>query len=99
MSLRRYLLSALALFVFIFMYEMLVHGFILMGVYEATADVWRDFTKMEANMPLAMGFQLALSAWTAFVFALQTLQIHRGCFSACIASTRAATTKVVAAIT
>lgn len=68
MNFPRYLLSAVALFVFIFTYEMLVHGFMLAGIYEATADVWRDFAEMEANMPLAMCFQLSLSAWTAFVF-------------------------------
>lgn len=68
MNFRRYLLSAFALFVFIFLYEMLVHGFILMGMYEATANVWRSFDEMRANMPLSMLFQLALAAWTAFAF-------------------------------
>lgn len=68
MNFRKYLWSSFALFAFIFLYEMLVHGFILMGMYEATVNVWRDFAEMEASMPLAMCFQLALSAWTAFVF-------------------------------
>lgn len=68
MNFRRYLLSTFALFVFIFLYEMLIHGFVLMGIYEATATVWRDFAEMQARMPLAMCFQLALSAWAAFVF-------------------------------
>lgn len=68
MNFPRYLLSTVALFVFIFAYELLVHGFMLDGIYKATADVWRDFAEMEANMPLAMCFQLALSAWSAFVF-------------------------------
>jgi hypothetical protein len=68
MNFQRYLLAALALFVFIFLYEMLVHGFLLLGMYHATASVWRNFAEMEANMPLAMCFQLALSAWTAFAF-------------------------------
>lgn len=68
MSFRKYLVSTFALFVFIFLYEMLVHGFILMGMYEATANVWRDFAEMESNMPFAICCQFALSAWTAFVF-------------------------------
>ena len=68
MNFRRYLLSAFALFAFIFLYELVVHGFVLMGMYEATADVWRDFAEMQANMPVAMCFQFALSAWTAFAF-------------------------------
>lgn len=68
MNFRKYLLSTFCLFVFIFFYEMLVHGFILSGMYEATANVWRDFAEMEANILLAICFQLALSAWTAFAF-------------------------------
>ncbi len=69
MNFPRYLASTFALFIFIVLYEMLVHDFLLIGIYEATASVWRDFAEMEANMPLALCFQLALSAWTAFVFA------------------------------
>lgn len=68
MNFRRYLLSTLALFAFIFMYEMLIHGFILLRMYEATANVWRNFAEMESNLPLAMCFQIMLSVWTAFVF-------------------------------
>lgn len=68
MNLQRYLLSTVAMFVFVFLYEIWVHGFVFIGMYEATAQVWRDFSVMEANMPLAMGFQLVLSAWTAFIF-------------------------------
>ena len=68
MNFQRYLLSTFALFAFIFFYELLVHGFVLLGMYEATTNIWRDFAEMEANMPLAMSFQFALSAWTAFAF-------------------------------
>jgi hypothetical protein len=69
MNIRRYLVSTLALFIFIFLYELLMHGFVLLSLYETTPNVWRDFAEMEAKMPLAMCFQLALSAWSAFVFA------------------------------
>lgn len=68
MNFRRYLLSAFALFVFIFLYEMLIHGFVLIEMYESTAKVWRDVEEMKATIPLALCFQLALSAWSAFVF-------------------------------
>lgn len=68
MNFRQYLLSTFVLFIFIFLYELFIQGFVLMGMYEATANVWRDFKEMEANMPLAMSFQLALSAWIAFAF-------------------------------
>lgn len=68
MNFKRYLIATVAVFVFIFLYEFLVHGVLLLGLYELTPNVWRDFVVMEANMPLAMCFQLALAAWTTFVF-------------------------------
>jgi hypothetical protein len=68
MNFRRYLLATFALFAFIFLCDIFVHGFFLKGMYEASANVWRDFAEMEARMPLSMCFQLALSAWIAFIF-------------------------------
>lgn len=68
MNFRRYLLLTFALFAFIFLYEMLMHEFVLIGMYEATANVWRDFAEMEASMLLAICFQLAIAAWVAFTF-------------------------------
>jgi hypothetical protein len=68
MNVKRYLAATGALFIFIFFYEYLVHGVLLMGLYEKTPTVWRTFDEMKNNMPLAMIFQLALSAWIAFAF-------------------------------
>lgn len=68
MNFKRYLISTIALLVFIFLYELLMHGFILMGMYEATATTWRNFAEMENNMPLSLGFQTFLSAWVAYIF-------------------------------
>lgn len=68
MNLIRYLLATLALFAFILIYEMLLHDFILIDMYELTQRTWRDFAEIEANISLAILFQLALSAWTAFIF-------------------------------
>lgn len=68
MNIKRYIGATLALFVFIFLYEGLVHGYLLMGLYEETAKVWRDFNEMMTDMPLAMCFQFALSVWSAFAF-------------------------------
>lgn len=68
MNVKRYLAAVIGLFIFIFLYEFLVHGVLLMNMYQATSTVWRNLAEMQANMPLAMGFQLAFSAWTAFVF-------------------------------
>lgn len=69
MNVKRYIAASVALFVFIFLYELFVHGYLLMGFYQQTVHVWRSFEQMATEMPLAMGYQLALSTWTAFVFA------------------------------
>jgi hypothetical protein len=68
MNIKRYVLATLAMFIFVFLYEWLVHGVILMSVYEETPKVWRDFSEMSSKMPLAMGLQFLFSAWCAFVF-------------------------------
>lgn len=68
MNLQRYIGASLALFAFIFFYEWFVHGFLLMGFYEQTMTVWRDFAEMQANIPLSMLFQLIFAFWTAFIF-------------------------------
>lgn len=68
MNFKRYIAATVALFFFIFLYEMVVHGFLLMGIYEETSTIWRPFKEMQGNMLMTMGFQLALSAWVAFAF-------------------------------
>ncbi len=68
MNHKRYFVATIGLFVFIFLYEMIIHGFILMKLYETTASTWRDFTEMEANMPLSICFQMAFSAWVTYIY-------------------------------
>lgn len=74
MNLKRYLLSIVVLFIFISLYEMLVHDYILISLYEITGDVWRNKYGNEnniANLSTSLGFiyQFILSAWTTFMFA------------------------------
>lgn len=68
MNIKRYIGATLALFAFFFFYAWIVHDMLLMGLYEETRAVWRNFDEIEANMPMMMGFQFALAAWTAFAF-------------------------------
>jgi hypothetical protein len=68
MNTKRYIVAALVMFVFIFFYEWLVHGVFLMNTYQSAPHVWRSVDEMAANIPYSIFFQLALSAWTAFVF-------------------------------
>src|SRR5947208_2932589 len=68
MNFNRYLIATLALFVFIFAYQMLVNGFVLSEMYEVTKGVWRTYIEMKGNMTLSICFQLATAIWLSFVF-------------------------------
>lgn len=68
MNIKRYLAASFAIFAFVFLYEWLVHGFLLMNIYQETPHVWRDSNQMMANLPLEAGLQLVLSFWFAFAF-------------------------------
>ncbi len=64
LNLKRYVVATLALFAFVFLYEGLVHGFLLSNLYHETAKVWRG----SHGMHLETCFQFVLSAWIAYVF-------------------------------
>ena len=68
MNLGRFVGAALAVFAFIFFYEWLLHGHFLMPFYEQTRILWRDFSEMQANMPIMLAVQFALAVWCTFFF-------------------------------
>lgn len=68
MNVKRYIIAALAFFVFVFFYEWVLHGILLSGFYQQTSKIWREMAEMQANMPKGMGFQLVFAAWTTFIF-------------------------------
>lgn len=41
MNLKRFALSSTAAFIFVFLYEMLIHSFLMKGLYNNTSSVWR----------------------------------------------------------
>ncbi|MCC7305372.1 MAG: hypothetical protein IT558_03825 [Alphaproteobacteria bacterium] len=47
-------------FIYIFLFEFVLHGILLKNQYEATAGLWRS--PQEMNFPLLMGFQFLSSA-------------------------------------
>ena len=53
-------------FIFVFLFEMLVHGFALMGMYEQTQHLWRGPEDM--NMPFMAAMQFIFVIITAFIF-------------------------------
>ncbi len=62
----RFPLIVLAGFAFTFIYEFLLHGQILMGLYEQTAHLWRP--EGEMKMSLMMLNQFLTTAILAFIF-------------------------------
>lgn len=65
---KRVALSALAVFVFVFAYDFLIHGILLMGQYEATSEVWRP--QEEAQMIFMMLSQLMFAIVLSAIFRL-----------------------------
>jgi hypothetical protein len=66
MTAKRFLLASLGAFVFVFLYELLVHGHLMMGLYDQTATVWRP--EEESNMPIMLLSQLLFGAALAFFY-------------------------------
>jgi hypothetical protein len=66
MNKQRYVISALATFVFVFLYEFLVHGYLLMDLYEQTASLWRP--EEEYKMPVMLMSEFSFSAVLAYIF-------------------------------
>lgn len=60
------IVGGLLTFIFVFLYEFLVHGVLMKGLYEATSSVWRP--EEEANMPIMFLSQLLFSLAVAFFY-------------------------------
>lgn len=59
-------LGGLAAFVFVFLFEFLVHGFLMKGMYEATMSVWRP--PAESNMVVMLLSQFLFGIAVAFLY-------------------------------
>ena len=66
MNMKRFPLAAIGAFVFVFVYEFLVHGFLMKSLYEETASVWRP--QEESNMVAMFLSQLLFGAALAFFY-------------------------------
>lgn len=60
------LLAALGAFVFVFLFEFLVHGFLMMPWYNATMSVWRP--QAESNMAVMFLSQALFAVAVAFFY-------------------------------
>ncbi|OQW55033.1 MAG: hypothetical protein A4S09_17020 [Proteobacteria bacterium SG_bin7] len=59
-------LGGLAAFIFVFLFEFLVHGFLMKEQYEATMNVWRP--QAESNMAVMLLSQFLFAMAVAFFY-------------------------------
>lgn len=60
------LLGGAAAFVFVFIFEFLVHGFLMKGLYDSTISVWRP--QAESNMAVMFLGQILFALAVAFFY-------------------------------
>lgn len=60
------LLGGVAAFVFVFLFEFVVHGVLMKGMYEATMNVWRP--QSECNMAVGLLSQFLFAIAIAFFY-------------------------------
>ena len=66
MNYKKLILASIAGFLSVFLFEMIWHGFLMKGMYDATSEVWRP--EEDHNMPLMFLSQLLFAGSMAFVY-------------------------------
>ena len=66
MNIKRFATAAIGVFIFVFAYEFVVHGLLMAGLYEQTAEVWRP--QQESNMLVMALSQLLFAVALAFFY-------------------------------
>lgn len=66
MNMKRFMLAFVATLIFVFLFEGLWHGVLMLPLYEATEEVWRP--PAESNMAFLMLGQLLYSLAVAYLF-------------------------------
>jgi len=66
MNTKRFLVSWAAVFAFVFFYEYLLHGQLLVGMYEQTAHLWRSAE--DSKMEFIFISQILFAALVTFLF-------------------------------
>ena len=68
MNTRRFVPAIIAVFIFIFLYEWVLHGYLLAGIYESTPTLWRPKAEMNNYcIWLTLG-QLLFSVMFCYIF-------------------------------
>lgn len=67
-NIKRFTISVLVMFVFIFITDFLIHGLILKNEYAATAAIWRTEAEMQGHMIYMLIGQLLIAKYFTFLF-------------------------------
>lgn len=68
MKICRYTVAATSIFVFVFAFDFLIHGVLLMDLYTQTANLWRTDTEYEALMHYMLLSQVAFSLLVVLMY-------------------------------
>ena len=68
MNICRYTVAATSIFVFVFAFDFLIHGVLLMDLYTQTANLWRTDTEYEALMHYMLLSQVAFSLLVVLMY-------------------------------
>ena len=68
MNAKKIFITSLVVFIFVFLFEMILHGFILKGLYIETASLWRSPEEMQSFFPLSLGVQLLFSVFSVLFY-------------------------------
>lgn len=68
MNIKRFGLTYLAVFGFIFIFDWVFHGLILADLYKQTGYHWRDLDEMQQMMPIMLIGQLIIALVVCLVF-------------------------------
>lgn len=68
MSIKRFFIAFIALFLFIFGYETLIHGVLLKSLYFETPTIWRNYDQMMSYAPFNTIIMGVIALWITFIF-------------------------------
>jgi hypothetical protein len=68
-NVKKGVLAILAVFAYIFLTDILIHGFALKGMYAATASAWRPEAEMQSNMLWMCIGQFIMAKYFVWIFA------------------------------
>lgn len=72
MNNKRFWLACVVMVIYVFVYEWVLHGGLLSGIYQSTPQVWRPQESMPAFMPWMMAGQVLFACVFCWLFTCTT---------------------------